>query len=69
MGILPANIVEAMIWRKFYRFPHSPFQIAAELLEPPVAEEKSAAIHRPVQPEVFAGKSKKGRRSKNVERF
>jgi hypothetical protein len=69
MRFLPANIAGVVIWRKFYRSPRLPFQIAVELLELPVVEEKSAAIHRPVRPEVFAGKINKERRSRNVERF
>jgi len=69
MRFLPVNIVEAMIWIKFYQCPHSLFQIVVEFLEPPVAEEKSAAMHLPVQTEVFVGKIKKERRLRNVKRF
>jgi hypothetical protein len=69
MRFLPVNIAGVMIWRKFYRSPRLPFQIAVELLELPVVEEKSAAIHPPVRPEVFAGKINKERRSINVRGF
>jgi hypothetical protein len=69
MRFLPANIAGVVIWRRFYRSPRLPFQIAVELLELPVVEEKSAAIHLPVRPEVFTGKTNKRIRPINVERF
>jgi len=59
MRFLPANIAGVVIWRKSYRFPHLPFQVALELLVLPVVEEKSAAIHLPAQLEVFAGEINK----------
>ena len=69
MRFLLANIAGVVIWRKFYRSPHLPFQIVVELLELPVAEKKSAVIHLSVRPEIFAGEINKERRSINVRRF
>jgi hypothetical protein len=60
MRFLPANIAGVVIWRRSYRSPHLPFQIAVEFLVLPVVEEKSAAIHLPAQLEVFAGEINKG---------
>jgi hypothetical protein len=69
MRLLPANIAGVMIWRRSYRFPHLPFQVALELLVLHVVEEKNAAIHLPAQLEIFAGEINKGGESINVRRF
>jgi hypothetical protein len=67
--LLPVNIAGVVIWRRSYRSPHLPFQIAVELLVLHVVEEKSAATHLPAQLEVFAGEINKGGGSINVRRF
>jgi hypothetical protein len=69
MKFLPVNIAGVVIWRRFYRSPHLPFQIAVELPAPPVVEETSAVIHLHVRPEVCAGKINKGGRLINVRGF
>ena len=69
MRFLPVAIAEVMIWKKSYRFPHLPFQIAVELLVLPVVEERSVAIHLPVRLEEPVEEISKGGRSGDVRRF
>jgi hypothetical protein len=69
MRFLAANIVEVVIWRRFYRYLHLPFRIPPELLALPVVEGRSVAIHLPVRPEVCVEKINKERKSINVRKF